>query len=442
MGNKVKFKKGTLDAYNTALTDDNTLYVIPGTDDTSGRIYLGSHKVGDELKPANNNRLGGVKARLKTATDTAPVAIDTDGKLYTKQFVEEQYVLPQMTDTKLGGGKANPVNLALPVSLPNAKYEKVCVNNNGLLIAEKTIMTNTIPGVAKAAPKTATHTEAIGIDTDGKLYSKATPIMNANTIGGGKANPVNLTLPIPFPNAKYEKVCVNNNGLLIAEKTMMTATIPGVAKAIAKTASQSKKVAIDSNGNLYSEYPGIADNTKVGLVKSYTSPTSQGVGDYIFPVYVDPMSGLMRAKGATCDEKYLTTSMAVPLNSWKDIFTYNNNFPTGKFILYASVCFKFNTSSSTGIQVCLKFQQGTKQPSKGNDIGGVNITWRDMDGGGIFLIPPQSSDYHTVNIICRLGNDANSNSLKLSIMSENAMTVMGTTPLIVHPTKLLIFHFS
>lgn len=169
------FKKGSRQDYDAlSVKDEDTIYVVsedgefntPSSSDTPNAVYLGCREIGEELKPANNNRLGGVKAIAKTASHTEEVAVDVNGKLFVKPGGSSiQQPIPIMTSTTVGGGKAIP---------KTATYtEKIAVATDGTLYSKKPpVMTNTVYGVAKAAIADGTENKLVAINRDGELCYK------------------------------------------------------------------------------------------------------------------------------------------------------------------------------------------------------------------------------------------------------------------------------
>ena len=149
------------------------------------------------LPIATEQVLGGVKAVTKT-TETVPVAVDTEGKLYVPEQSGgggggESYTLPQATETALGGIKAKAkttetVEVAIDTATGKLYVPEQSGGGGGGESYTLPQATETALGGIKAKAKT-TETVEVAIDTaTGKLY---VPEQSGGG-SGGSAEPVLL----------------------------------------------------------------------------------------------------------------------------------------------------------------------------------------------------------------------------------------------------------
>lgn len=145
---------------------------------------------GIRVKYATNAERGGIIGTSKTAEQTEAVGIGTDGKLYTKPIggTGDIEVDPAggLEKGSAGYGLMLGANSGLAVDENGLKIKPdttgrgsgLYVSTAGIRVTQST--NNTLGGIVGTA-STSTQTEAVGIDDQGRLYTKAIPVVSKST---------------------------------------------------------------------------------------------------------------------------------------------------------------------------------------------------------------------------------------------------------------------
>lgn len=234
-----------------------------------GRLQMRGDGTLYVLPQATDTELGGVKLRTNTNDTYAYAEIDSTGHVRIPNV--EIPTIPLATSTTAGVVKVN--------TSFNPDDSIVSIDESGFLrykdtdtLFTLTKATETELGGIKAPTATTSQTEQVGIDENGNLLTK--PITTYNLpqasldLGGVKANPKDDTQTLP--------VSIDSDGYLWvkpADVEELNISIPiatdlelGGIKAPIKS-NQTEIVGIDSNGNLFSKYPNSATDVEEGLVK-------------------------------------------------------------------------------------------------------------------------------------------------------------------------------
>ena len=244
--------------------------------DTDGQLYS------DYPNVATAETAGLVRGNKKTANQTTPVGIASDGRM----FVDTSVDIPQATSTTIGGVKANSATsdytgdvridsngklkvkeYTLPVASTNVGGLRVATrtnqnhavgidkNNQFLYSDYPANATNETAGIVKAKAKTD-ETVEVAVDTDGKLYVPANAgitVASDTEIGGIKAK---------SRTNEDRKVAVGTDGYAYYKVPQASALEVGGIKAEPRT-TETNEVRIDTTtGKLYAGSGGIASIPK------------------------------------------------------------------------------------------------------------------------------------------------------------------------------------
>ena len=245
--------------------------------DTDGQLYS------DYPNVATAETAGLVKGNKKTANQTTPVGIDSNGNM----FVDTSVDIPQATATEVGGIKANSATsdytgdvkidsngklkvkeYTLPVASNNLggvrtstiesikNYTPVGIYSNQFIYSKyPEVANNTTAGIVKAKAKTD-ETVEVAVDTDGKLYVPANAgiaVASDTEIGGIKAK---------SRTNEDRKVAVGTDGYAYYKVPQASALEIGGIKAEPRT-TETNEVRIDTTtGKLYASSGGIASIPK------------------------------------------------------------------------------------------------------------------------------------------------------------------------------------
>ena len=199
----------TTDMTQAVGVDDNGALWTEPTQGGGGESYT--------LPVATTSTLGGVKASAAYAatTHTVKIAADSNGVLYAEK--PSAYNLPTATTAALGGIKTAETYNSTKHTL------KTAVNASGVLYAEAPAAytlpkaTSTTLGGVQPVAKTTQMTQAVGVDSNGKLYTVpgagaySLPTASTTELGGVKTSEA-------YSSTKHTlKVAVNTSGQLYAE---------------------------------------------------------------------------------------------------------------------------------------------------------------------------------------------------------------------------------
>lgn len=199
----------TTDMTQAVGVDDNGALWTEPTQGGGGESYT--------LPVATTSTLGGVKASAAYAatTHTVKIAADSNGVLYAEK--PSAYNLPTATTAALGGIKTAETYNSTKHTL------KTAVNASGVLYAEAPAAytlpkaTSTTLGGVQPVAKTTQMTQAVGVDSNGKLYTVpgagaySLPTASTTELGGVKTSEA-------YSSTKHTlKVAVNSSGQLYAE---------------------------------------------------------------------------------------------------------------------------------------------------------------------------------------------------------------------------------
>lgn len=164
---------------------------IKPAETASGSSGLTLSTNGVHVKFATNNGRGGIIGTSKTAEQTEAVGIGTDGKLYTKPIggTGDIEIDPAggLEKGSAGYGLMLGANSGLVVDENGLKVKPdtsgsfssgVTIGTNGIKVT--TAKNNTLGGIVGTAT-TSAQTEAVGVDGQGRLYTKTIPVVS-NTL--------------------------------------------------------------------------------------------------------------------------------------------------------------------------------------------------------------------------------------------------------------------
>lgn len=166
---------------------------IKPAETASGSSGLTLSTNGVHVKFATNNGRGGIIGTSKTAEQTEAVGIGSDGKLYTKPIggTGDIEIDPAggLEKGSAGYGLMLGANSGLVVDENGLKVKPdtsglfssgVTIGTNGIKVT--TAKNNTLGGIVGTAT-TSSQTEAVGVDGQGRLYTKTIPVVsNALTL--------------------------------------------------------------------------------------------------------------------------------------------------------------------------------------------------------------------------------------------------------------------
>lgn len=249
--------------------------------DSNGRMFVDTSV---DIPQATATKVGGIKANSATSDYTGDVRIDSNGKLKVKE-----YTLP-VASYNLGGVKTTPIE-----SIKN--YAPVGIYSNQFIYSEyPEVATNTTAGIVKAKARTD-ETVEVAADTDGKLYVPANAgitVASDTEIGGIKAK---------SRANEDRKVAVGTDGYAYYKIPQASALEIGGVKAEPRT-TETNEVRIDTTtGKLYAGSGGITSIPKASA-------------NVIGGVLADPASGIdnipvrIAADGHLFAENTRTTDVA------------------------------------------------------------------------------------------------------------------------------------
>lgn len=164
---------------------------IKPAETASGSSGLTLSTNGVHVKFATNNGRGGIIGTSKTAEQTEAVGIGSDGKLYTKPIggTGDIEIDPAggLEKGSAGYGLMLGANSGLAVDENGLKVKPdttglfssgLTIGNNGIKVT--TAKNNTLGGIVGNST-TSSQTEAVGVDNQGRLYTKAIPVVS-NTL--------------------------------------------------------------------------------------------------------------------------------------------------------------------------------------------------------------------------------------------------------------------
>ena len=219
---------------------------------------------------AKPGKVGGVFASAKTTEMTQPVGIDENGALWTAPGGGTE-----VTIDPNGGLQNTDAGLGIKPAETASGSSGLTLSTNGVHVK---FATNNGRGGIIGTSKTAEQTEAVGIGTDGKLYTKpigGTGDIEIDPAGGLEKGSAGYGLMLgansglvvdenglkvkPDTSGSFSSgVTIGTNGIKVT--TAKNNTLGGIVGTSA-TSAQTEAVGVDRQGRLYTKHiPGLPDN--------------------------------------------------------------------------------------------------------------------------------------------------------------------------------------
>ena len=284
-------------AYPTT-ADNQTLGLVKGTVKTDEDAMVAVDENGEMWyktpEIATDKIAGIVKAVIKDA-QTHKVAIDTDGQLYSDY--------PDVATAETAGlvkGNKKTANQTTPVGI--ASDGRMYVDTS----VEIPIATSTTIGGVKANSATSDYTGDVRIDSNGKLKVKeyTLPVASTNLGGVRVANRTNQNHAVGIDK--------NNQFLYSDYPANATNETAGIVKAKAKT-DETVEVAVDTDGKLYvpanSGIQPASDSVLGGIkAKSRTDEDRKvAIGDDNYAYYRIPQASSLKVGGIKAEPRNTAT---------------------------------------------------------------------------------------------------------------------------------------